>query len=285
VSRGTAREAPVERLQRTLARVGFGSRRSAEQLIAAGRVRVDGRVAELGDRVDPTRAVVTVDGVPIPTDPELRYFAFNKPSGVTTTMSDPHAERSLGEFLPPGPRVFPVGRLDRDSEGLLLMTNDGELANRLQHPRYGIEKEYLVEVNGALPKSAVARLRDGVRLDDGVAKAVRVGTVQRAGERSALAIVMGEGRKREVRRMLAAIGYPVGRLVRVRLGPVRLGSLRPGQVKPLLPDEVTELYRVTGLDRARRGEGRGGAARKGEDEQHRESRSRVRRPRRPRNST
>ncbi len=240
----------VERLQRTLARAGYGSRRAAEGLIAAGRVTVDGRVAELGDRVDPSRAAVAVDGVPVPANPQLRYFAFNKPSGVTSTLSDRHAARSVAEFLPPGPRVFPVGRLDRESEGLLLLTNDGELANRLQHPRYGIEKEYLVEVDGALSRAAAGELRAGVRLEDGVAKAVRVGQVQRVAGRSSVMMVMAEGRKREVRRMLEALGYPVKRLIRVRQGPVRLGKLSPGKVRGLSATEVTELYRETGLERA-----------------------------------
>jgi pseudouridine synthase len=241
-----------ERLQRTLARAGIGSRRAAEQLIVEGRVRVNQRVAELGDRVDPKRDHITVDGVPIPADPELRYFALHKPVGVTTTLRDPHAERSLAELLPEGPRVVPVGRLDRDSEGLLLLTNDGDLAHRLQHPRFGVEKEYLVEVEGDLSKPAVSTLTRGVELEDGVARAVRTGPVQRSRGRSSLSVVMAEGRKREVRRMLEAVGYPVTRLVRVRFGPVRLGRLPAGKHRPLSPEEVMALYEVTGLERARR---------------------------------
>jgi 23S rRNA pseudouridine2605 synthase len=240
-----------ERLQRTLARAGFGSRRSAEQLIVEGRVAVNGRIAELGNRVDPRRDQVMVDGVPVPTDPDLRYLALNKPAGVTSTLADRHAARSLVPLLPPGPRVVPVGRLDRESEGLLLLTNDGDLAHRLQHPRFGVDKEYLVEVEGAIPRSAVARLTTGVDLEDGKARAVRAGSVQRAGEHSALRVVMTEGRKREVRRMLAAVGFPVRRLVRVRVGPVRLGSLKPGTTRPLTAEEVADLYRTTGLSRAR----------------------------------
>jgi pseudouridine synthase len=240
-----------ERLQRTLARAGFGSRRSAEQLIAEGRVRINGRVAELGNRVDPRRDRVTVDEVPIPADPDLRYFALNKPAGVTTTLSDRHAKETLVSLLPPGPRVIPVGRLDRESEGLLLLTNDGDLAHRLQHPRFGVEREYLVEVDGQISKAAVARLTRGVRLDDGLARAVRAGGVRRVRGRSALAVVMAEGRKREVRRMLDAVGFPVRRLVRVRIGPVRMGDLRPGKTRPLSVDEITGLYRATGLQQAR----------------------------------
>lgn len=190
---------------------------------------------------------VTVDGVPIPAHPELRYFALNKPDGVTTTVRDPHAQRSVAEFIPEGPRVFPVGRLDRESEGLVLLTNDGELANRLQHPRFGVEKEYLVEVEGPVSRGAIRTLTEGIELQDGRARALRAEEAQRSGRKTALRIVMGEGRKREVRRMLAAVGYPVRRLVRVRIGPVRMGGLRPGQLRSLTPKEVARLYSVSGL--------------------------------------
>jgi 23S rRNA pseudouridine2605 synthase len=215
-------------------------------------VEVDGRLATLGDRVDPSRARITVDGVPVPAHPELRYLALNKPEGVTTTLRDPHAERTLTALLPPGPRVYPVGRLDRESEGLLLLTNDGELAHRLQHPRYGVEKEYLVEVSGVLPRSALRRLTGGIELEEGPARAVRTGPIQRGSRTSALSVVMLEGRKREIRRMFEAIGHPVTRLVRTRLGPIRLGRLPPGKVRPLSTDEVHDAYRITGLDRAQR---------------------------------
>jgi 23S rRNA pseudouridine2605 synthase len=240
-----------ERVQRTLARAGFGSRRGVEELIRAGRVRINDQVAVLGDRADPVRDRVSVDGVPVATHPGLRFYALNKPGGVTTTLRDIHAERSLASFLPAGPRVFPVGRLDRESEGLLILTNDGDLAHRLQHPRYGVEKEYLVEVEGSLSRQAVSALGAGVPLEDGVATPIRIGQVDRARDRSSLRLVMGEGRKRVVRRMMDGVGFPVKRLVRVRVGPVRLGELRPGKVRPLLPDEVAALYRQTGLDRAR----------------------------------
>jgi 23S rRNA pseudouridine2605 synthase len=206
-------------------------------------------VARLGDRVDPTVDRVTVDGVPVPVNPELRYLALNKPAGVTTTLRDPHAARSLARFLPAGPRVFPVGRLDRESEGLLLLTNDGDLAFRLQHPRYGVEKEYLVEVPGAVSRTDERALAAGVDLEDGTARPLRVGPVHRTGTRTALTIVMGEGRKREVRRMLAVLGYTVSRLLRVRVGPVRLGKLAPGSVRPLTRREIEELFRTTGLEK------------------------------------
>jgi 23S rRNA pseudouridine2605 synthase len=243
-------EVKSERLQRALARAGFGSRRSVEALIRAGRVRIGARSAVLGDRVDPGRDRITVDGVPVAADPDLRYFAFNKPAGVTVTLHDPHAERSLERFLPPGPRVVPVGRLDRDSEGLLLFTNDGDLAHRLQHPSFGIEKEYLVEVEGVLSAPEVKQLVSGVSLEDGPAKALRVSGVQRGRGRSAANLVIAEGRKREVRRMLRAVGHTVRRLVRVRIGPVRLTDLPPGHSRPLTSDEVRDLYRVTGLPKA-----------------------------------
>ena len=150
---------PVERLQRALARAGLGARRACEELITAGRVTVNGGVATLGDRIDPGRDEVRVDGDRIVVDPELRYLAFHKPKGVTTTMKDPHAERDLRRYLPSGPRVFPVGRLDRDTEGLLLLTNDGELAHRLAHPRHGVEKEYLAEVDGVPQRKHLAKLK------------------------------------------------------------------------------------------------------------------------------
>ncbi len=238
-----------------LARAGFGSRRAAEELIRDGRVTIKGREASLGDRVDPKRDQVAVDGVPIPADPTLRYFALNKPAGVTTTMRDAHATRTLAPYLPAGPRVFAVGRLDRDTEGLLLLTNDGELSHRIQHPSTGIEKEYLVEVEGSLSDGAVRRLQRGVQLADGPARAARAGPVQRVRGRSAVPVVMTEGRKRIVRRMFEALGHPVRRLVRVRVGPVRLERLGPGEVRPLEPAEVMALYRLTRLRRAKAGRG------------------------------
>ncbi|HEV8420146.1 MAG TPA: pseudouridine synthase [Actinomycetota bacterium] len=248
--------AGVERLQKTLARAGYGSRRKAEELIEAGRVRVGPRVARLGDRVDPLVDRITVDGVPVPAHPELRYFVLNKPRGVTSTMHDPHAARSLAEYLPEGPRVFPVGRLDRDSEGLLLLTNDGELSNRLQHPRHGVEKEYLAEVEGQVPKGSIRRLTEGVELEDGIARAMQAKVVQRRAGRTALSIVMTEGRKREVRRMMDVLGHPVSRLVRVRIGPVQVAGLDPGDLRPLTQEEIAGLYRVSGLTGAAPGPAR-----------------------------
>jgi 23S rRNA pseudouridine2605 synthase len=238
---------PVERLQRSLARAGFGSRRACEELIAAGRVEINGRAATLGDRLDPTVDQVRVDGSKVNVNPELRTFALHKPRGVTTTMRDPHAERDLSGFLPKGVHVFPVGRLDRDTEGLLLLTNDGSLAHRLTHPRYAIEKEYLAEVNRPPSSRQLARLRRGVELDDGTARAVDARSAGGAAGRGGVRLVMIEGRKREVRRMLDAVQLPVRRLVRVRVGPIRLGTLRPGDVRELEPEDVRALFRATGL--------------------------------------
>jgi pseudouridine synthase len=233
---------PEERLQRALARAGYGSRRASEELIQQGRVTVDGSVATLGDRVDPTAAKVEVDGVEVNLDPNVRYLAFHKPVGVVTTMRDPQGRPDLRAYLPSeGPRVFPVGRLDRESEGLLLLTNDGELANRLLHPRYGVEKEYLAEVRGGLTARHVARLQAGVDLDDGPAAARHARVVDARGDRGALLVVMTEGRKREVRRMLAAVDLSVVRLVRLRIGPVRLGRMAPGTLRELTHDEVRAL--------------------------------------------
>jgi pseudouridine synthase len=236
---------PEERLQRALARAGYGSRRASEELIQQGRVTVDGSVATLGDRVDPAVTKVEVDGVEVNLDPNVRYFAFHKPVGVVTTMRDPQGRPDLRAYLPSeGPRVFPVGRLDRESEGLLLLTNDGELANRLLHPRYGVEKEYLAEVRGRPTARHAARLRAGVDLDDGPAAARRARVVDARGDRGALLVVMTEGRKREVRRMLAAVDLPVVRLIRLRIGPVRLGRMAPGTLRELTHDEVRALARA-----------------------------------------
>ena len=236
-----------ERVQRALARAGLGSRRSSENLIREGRVSINGTVATLGDKVDPEKDTVQVDGVRVPLAADNVYLALNKPIGVVTTARDPQGREDLQGYFPAGARVFPVGRLDRDSEGLLLMTNDGELANRLTHPRYGVEKEYLAEVEGTLNDKVIARITRGVELDDGPARAKTARIAGRSKGRGAVALVMTEGRKREVRRLLAAVGLAVTRLVRTRIGPVRLHELPPGEVRPLTVEEVRGLFRVTGL--------------------------------------
>ena len=234
-----------ERLQRALARAGFGSRRACEELIVSGLVSVNGTVASLGDKVEAGRDRVTLRGVDVNLDPNVRYYALHKPTGVVTTMRDPHGRPHVGDLLPSeGPRVFPVGRLDRDTEGLLLLTNDGELANRLTHPRFSVEKEYLAEVDGRPTTKHLAALRKGVELDDGPARTTSVRIADARPDRGQLRLVMTEGRKREVRRLLAAVGLPVRRLVRVRIGPVRLGRLKPGAVRELTPEEVLGLSKA-----------------------------------------
>lgn len=232
-----------ERLQKALARAGLGSRRACEELIRGGRVTVNGRVAELGARVVPERDLVELDGARVPLDPTLRYFALHKPHGVVTTSRDPQGRPDVSAYYPAGERVFPVGRLDRETEGLLLLTNDGELANRLMHPRYQVEKEYLAEVEGTPTPRAISQLLRGVTLDDGEARARSARPVAGSRGRSAVRLVMTEGRKREVRRMLEAVGLPVRRLIRVRVGPIRLGRLRAGEVRELDIAEVRELMR------------------------------------------
>ncbi len=239
---------PEERVQRALARAGFGSRRACEELIVQGRVTVNGTVSTLGDRLDPDADSVTVDGVSVNLDPNVRYYALHKPPGVVTTMKDPQGRPDIRAFLPKeGPRVFPVGRLDRDSEGLLLLTNDGELGNRLLHPKYGIEKEYLAEVEGVPTDRQIARIRRGVELDDGLAKPASARIVGSSGARGAVRLTMTEGRKREVRRLLAEVGLPVTRLVRLRVGPVKLGDLAPGGIRELSPQEIQALARAAGM--------------------------------------
>ncbi|MDP9118851.1 MAG: rRNA pseudouridine synthase [Actinomycetota bacterium] len=235
---------PVERLQRILARAGYGSRRACEQLIAEGRVTLNGNMATLGDRADPVEAEVRVDGLEVNLDPNVKYYALHKPPGVVTTMRDPQGRPDIRGFLPESPRIFPVGRLDRDTEGLLLLTNDGDLANALTHPRFGVDKEYLAEVEGVPTPRHVGQLLRGVELEDGPARAKSARVAGRSGDRGAVRLVMTEGRKREVRRLLAAVGLPVTRLVRVRVGPIRLGGLPPGERRELTHDEVVALRRV-----------------------------------------
>ncbi len=231
-----------ERLQKVIARAGLTSRRGAEDLIRAGRVTVDGTTAHLGQRVDPETAHVEVDGVPLPVRPGLVYLLVNKPPGVVSTVDDPQQRPTVVELVPPEPRVYPVGRLDADSEGLLLLTNDGDLTQLLTHPRYQVPKTYSVLVEGTPGRGALRQLEEGVVLEDGPARARRVRLVDRAENNALLEVVMTEGRKREVRRMCAAIGFPVLRLFRIAIGPVRDATLRSGQWRPLTLEEVRALY-------------------------------------------
>lgn len=232
------------RLQKVLAAAGVGSRRACEEMIAAGRVRVDGRaVTELGTRVDPETAAVEVDGKRVIVRDDLVYLALNKPRGVLSAMSDEHGRRTVGDLVADRPqRLFHVGRLDADTEGLLLLTNDGELAHRLMHPSFEVAKTYLATVPGPVPATAGRRLREGVLLDDGPARADRFRVIQTEGRRAIVEIVLHEGRNHIVRRMLAEVGHPVQRLVRTAIGPVHLGGQRAGTLRPLTRDETADLF-------------------------------------------
>ena len=239
-----------ERLQKVLARAGIASRRASEELIAEGRVRVNGEVAELGRRIDPEADEVTIDGVPVPVAPGLVHYLLNKPRGVVTTASDPQGRPVVVDLVPAEPRVFPVGRLDADTEGLLILTNDGAFAHRLTHPSFGVSKEYLAEVDGEPGRAAVRTLREGVDLEDGRTAPARVSVVSPG----VLRLVISEGRNRQVRRMCEAVGHPVRRLVRTRIGPVADRRLSPGSWRALTTGEVRSLE----AEAARGGRGGGG---------------------------
>jgi 23S rRNA pseudouridine2605 synthase len=241
------------RLQKALALAGLGSRRACEELIAAGRVSVNGMVATLGARVDPARDVVRVDGDRLPMATDLVYLALHKPRGMHSTMSDPHGRPCVGDLVrergdgasPAG--LHHVGRLDADSEGLLFVTNDGALSHRLMHPSYEVPKRYLVEIEGTVPRALGRALRSGVDLDDGPARVDEFSVVDSVGARSSVEVVLHEGRNHVVRRMFAEAGHPVLRLVRTAIGPIRLGDLRPGRTRHLSRAEIQSLYRLTGL--------------------------------------
>ena len=229
-----------ERLQKVLARVGIGSRRACEDLIAEGRVTVDGEVAVLGRRVDVETALIELDGAPIGVRPDLVHYLLNKPAGVVTTADDPQGRPTVVGLVPAEPRVFPVGRLDVDTEGHLLLTNDGELAHRLTHPSFGVEKEYVVELEGSPSRAALRRLREGVELDDGTTAPARAALL----EPSVVRLTVHEGRNRQVRRMCDAVGHPVVRLIRTRIGSLADRSLAPGAWRELTDDEVRSLQRA-----------------------------------------
>jgi len=248
------------RLQKVLAQAGVASRRAAEELISAGRVTVDGEVVrEMGRRVHPDTAVVHVDGLRIVLDEDLTYLALNKPQGVLSTMHDDQGRRCVGDLLVERgamdehfdggarSRLFHVGRLDADTEGLLLLTNDGDLANRLQHPSHGVAKTYIARIAGPVPRDLGRRLRDGVELDDGPAKVDSFKVVDSQPGKAMVEVVIHEGRKHIVRRMLDATGHPVETLVRVQVGPIRLGDLKSGRTRRLTPDEVGQLYAAAGM--------------------------------------
>jgi 23S rRNA pseudouridine2605 synthase len=237
------------RLQKVLAEAGIGSRRHCEELIGEGRVSVDGQtVRRFGARVDPSSQVIRVDGKRIPSAPSQVYLAFNKPAKVLTAMSDPRGRRTISDFLGDrAERLFHVGRLDYETEGLMLLTNDGELAHRLAHPSFEVAKTYLAEVTGPVPRDLGRRLATGIELEDGVANADKFRVIDRSGSRVLVEITLHEGRKHIVRRMLAETGHPVSRLVRTNVGPIKLGSMRPGSTRELSTREIGDLYAAVGL--------------------------------------
>ncbi len=237
------------RLQKVLASAGLGSRRACEQLIAEGRVTVDGRgVAELGARVDPETAVVRVDGKRVNLRSDLVYLALNKPRGVLTAMSDPHGRPNVGDLVAHLPqRLFHVGRLDADTEGLLILTNDGEFAHRLAHPSHEVVKTYIAEVPGPVDRSVTRRLTAGIKLEDGPVRVDDFQVLDVSAGRALVQVSLHEGRNHIVRRLLEAVGHPVDKLVRISIGPVRLGDQRPGTLRELGSGELGELYRQLDL--------------------------------------
>jgi len=233
----------LERLQKILSRAGVASRREAEGLIVAGRVSVNGRVVtELGTKADPEKDRIACDGKPLRLKEERLYILLNKPSGYMTSLKDPEGRPLVTDLLKGvGERVYPVGRLDYNTEGLLLLTNDGDWANRLMHPRHEVEKEYLVKVRGRVSQEQVKRLVSGVELGDGMTAPARVQVVQEGERNSRLSITIHEGRYRQVRRMCEAVSLMVVSLKRVRYGFLDLGELKPGEFRRLSPDEVRKL--------------------------------------------
>lgn len=240
------------RLQKVLSQAGVASRRVAERMIVDGRVEVDGEVVtELGTRVDPARSVIRVDGARISVDDALVHLAINKPKGMHSTMSDDRGRPCIGDLVEQRVRgnkkLFHVGRLDADTEGLMLLTNDGELAHRLMHPSFEVPKTYIATVDGSVPRGLGRTLRAGVELDDGLAKVDDFAVVDRVPGKTLVRVTLHEGRNRIVRRMLAAAGFPVRELVRTAIGSVQLGAQRPGSIRRLNQKELGELYKAVGL--------------------------------------
>jgi 23S rRNA pseudouridine2605 synthase len=268
---------PLERLQKVLAASGVASRRASEVLIAAGRVTVDGKTASLGSQVDAAKAVIAVDGRVIGAATAIEYLLLHKPAGVTSTVRDRHASRTVMELLPTallpeGARLYPVGRLDQDSEGLLILTNDGAWADRVLHPRHGVEREYAIGLRGPLSGEQVAALREGIQLDEGLATLTGLRATTEIETRRLVALlapppgdltwyraILAQGWKRQLRRMFGAVGAPIARLVRVRIGPVRLDELHSGRARRLRAPEIRGLAAGAGTSRAGAGTSRAGA--------------------------
>ena len=259
---------PIERLQKALAASGVASRRASEVLIAAGRVTVDGKVAAVGSQVDPEKAIIAVDGRVIGAAAAAEYLLLHKPAGVTSTVRDRHASRTVMEMLPTalvpeGARLYPVGRLDQDSEGLLVLTNDGAWADRVLHPRHGVEREYALGLRTPLSSDQVASLRAGIQLDEGLATLTGLRATTELETRRLVAllspppgeltwyrIILAQGWKRQLRRMFGAVGAPIARLVRVRIGPVRIDDLPSGRARRLKAPEIRGLGAGGGVSRA-----------------------------------
>lgn len=236
------------RLQKVLAQAGVASRRAAEEMIADGRVEVNGQiVTEQGRRVDPERDTIRIDGSRLPPPRRHLYLVVNKPRGVVATMDDPEGRPTLAQYVPPKQRLFHVGRLDTDTSGLIIMTNDGELANRLSHPKFEVEKTYVAEVEGGMDNKALKRLEKGVLLDDGPVRPDRSRLISRTSERTLVEVTLHEGRNRVVRRMFDSLGHPVRELSRIAIGPVRLGRLGVGESRELTREELGALIDLVGL--------------------------------------
>ena len=230
------------RIQKAIANAGLMSRRAAEEAIVEGRVRVNGEPVVLGDRVDPSHDLLTLDGNPVPVSEDLETYLLNKPVGVISTASDPQGRETVVDLIDTDKRIYPVGRLDADSEGLILVSNDGELTNRVTHPSFGVTKEYLAEVEGEVGDATINQLVRGVSLDDGPAKAERAGVVERQRGRSLVELVMVEGRNREIRRMFDEVGHPVTRLVRTAIGALSDKTLKPGESRRLSASDIQQIW-------------------------------------------
>lgn len=233
---------PMERIQKLISRAGLGSRRSAEKLIEEGRVTLDGRVVKLGDKASVDQATIAVDGEPLPLPSELVTYLLNKPLGYICTRSDPYGRPTVMELVPAKPAVYPVGRLDADSEGLLLLTNDGELAQRMTHPRYGLTKTYRLKLEGRVSPVTVSRILEGVELEDGIVRVQSVQILETGRDFTVVELVIGEGRKRELRRLGKAVGHPVLALTRVAIGNLRDRGLASGKHRRLTAGDFRELF-------------------------------------------
>ena len=242
---GEHKTAEGERLQKVLSRAGVGSRRTIEDYITDGRILVNGELARQGQRIIMGTDELRVDGSPVLFESGLAYRLLNKPIGVISTVSDTHGRPTVVELVPPDPRVVPVGRLDADTEGLLLLTNDGELTHRLTHPSFGVWKTYMAQVDGLVSDADLGRLRRGIELDDGMTAPAKARLLAATKRESAVELKIHEGRNRQVRRMLDRLGHPVTRLIRTAIGPIDIGTLKSGDFRDLTQGEVDRLYSVS----------------------------------------